>query len=78
LPRHEISPLLTDPGSSQFNLNVSDVAAMMNACPFDSFRLQRPSPWCSIFTDEEWLGYNYAYDLNQFGERNCADAGWTN
>lgn len=41
---------------------------MMNACPFDSFRLQKPSPICSIFTEEEWKGYNYAYDLTQFGQ----------
>lgn len=49
-----------------FNLTTADVSAMMNACPFDSFALQRPSPFCSMFTDREWLGYNYAYDLNQF------------
>lgn len=49
-----------------FNLTTADISAMMNACPFDSFALQRPSPFCSIFTEREWRGYNYAYDLNQF------------
>ncbi len=39
----------------------------MNACAFDSFRLQRPSPICAIFTEDECKGYNYAYDLTQFG-----------
>ena len=53
----------------QFNLSISDVAALMNACPFDSFNTIQPSPICSLFTAQEWLGYNYAYDLTQFGER---------
>ncbi|WVQ85972.1 hypothetical protein IAT38_008140 [Cryptococcus sp. DSM 104549] len=56
-----LSPLMEG-----FNLTVSDVAALMNACPFDSFKLQKPSPICSLFTEEEWKGYNYAYDLTQF------------
>ncbi|KLO20760.1 phosphoglycerate mutase-like protein [Schizopora paradoxa] len=56
-----LSPLM-----SGFNLTQSDVAALMNACPFDSFVKQRPSPICFIFSAEEWKGFNYAYDLNQF------------
>jgi hypothetical protein len=41
---------------------------MMNACPFDSFLRQSPSPICFIFTEDEWKGWNYQYDLTQFGE----------
>ncbi|ORX34928.1 histidine phosphatase superfamily [Kockovaella imperatae] len=61
LVRDRLAPLM--PG---FNLTTNDVGSLMNACPFDSFNRLSPSPICSIFTPEEWLGYNYAYDLNQF------------
>ena len=62
LVQQRLAPLM-----SGFNLTLDDIGGLMNACPFDSFNKLEPSPICSIFTDEEWLGYNYAYDLTQFG-----------
>ena len=55
-----------------FNLTVNDIGSLMNACPFDSFNNLSPSPICSLFEPEEWNGYNYAYDLTQFGELACS------
>ncbi|WVQ73040.1 hypothetical protein IAR50_002603 [Cryptococcus sp. DSM 104548] len=47
------------------NLTESEVEGLMNACAFDSFRLERPSPICGLFTEKEWQGYEWAIDMTQ-------------
>ncbi|ODN81545.1 hypothetical protein L202_01964 [Cryptococcus amylolentus CBS 6039] len=56
-----LNPLLPE----GLNLTEKEVQGLMNACPFDSFRLQRPSPICGLFTEEEWKGYEWAIELTQ-------------
>lgn len=47
-------------------LNATLVNAMQQLCSYDTVAFGR-SDFCPLFTQEEWLGYEYAWDLNFFG-----------
>jgi hypothetical protein len=42
------------------------LGAMQQLCSYDTVAFGR-SDFCSLFTEEEWLGYEYGWDLNFFG-----------
>ncbi|RAK81179.1 histidine phosphatase family protein [Aspergillus fijiensis CBS 313.89] len=51
-----------------FNLTALDIYAMMTLCPFETSALGAPSPFCALFTDQEWKDYDYASDLHFYGD----------
>ncbi|KAG1849295.1 phosphoglycerate mutase-like protein [Suillus subalutaceus] len=46
-----------------FELDVEDVYAMQELCAFESVALGY-SKFCELFTEKEWEGFDYSYDLN--------------
>ncbi|OSC99507.1 phosphoglycerate mutase-like protein [Trametes coccinea BRFM310] len=58
------------------NLDASDVQAMQDLCAYETVALGW-SAFCGLFTEEEWKGYEYAFDLElwySFGPGNPASA----
>ncbi|CED85258.1 Multiple inositol polyphosphate phosphatase [Phaffia rhodozyma] len=50
------------------NLTPVDTLALMSLCGFDSVRpvKGRLSPWCNVFTLDEWKSNEYFYDLSKY------------
>ncbi|KAI0652160.1 phosphoglycerate mutase-like protein [Trametes meyenii] len=58
------------------NLDAADVHAMQDLCAYETVALGY-SAFCELFTEEEWKGYEYAFDLElwyDFGPGNPATA----
>lgn len=60
-----------------FNLTPTDISSLISLCPFESVangpgvdsgtgEQLTLSPWCSVFSTEEFAGFLYANDLNKF------------
>lgn len=52
------------PGFS--NLTTSDAFYMQNLCAFEHAAFGS-SPWCGLFTETEWRGFEYTFDLDFYG-----------
>lgn len=52
------------------NFTVSDVVSLMDMCPFDTVArtpdASELSPFCALFTTEEWTQYNYMQSLGKY------------
>ncbi|CEJ62210.1 hypothetical protein PMG11_10717 [Penicillium brasilianum] len=48
---------------NDFSLSVSEVLGMLNLCPYEYAALGR-SPFCSLFTEQEWRDFEYLLDLD--------------
>ncbi|KDN47029.1 hypothetical protein RSAG8_03806, partial [Rhizoctonia solani AG-8 WAC10335] len=49
------------------NLTESDIAHLMSLCGFDTAAKGGiASPWCGVFKDDEWKGYEYYNDLEKY------------
>ena len=50
------------------NITGSDVTNLISLCSFDSLQGAEwtESPWCRVFSDEEFKGNEYYYDLSKF------------
>lgn len=46
-----------------YNFSSKDVLAMQSICGYESAILGKRSPFCPIFTDAEWMSYEYAWDM---------------
>lgn len=48
---------------SPFRLTDNDVVGLQQLCGYASGIEQKRSPICTVFTDTEWMAYEYAWDL---------------
>ncbi|KZS87509.1 phosphoglycerate mutase-like protein [Sistotremastrum niveocremeum HHB9708] len=48
------------------DLEAEDVYNLMSMCAFHTVWIQRMSPFCGIFEDEEWELYEYGGDIDKF------------
>lgn len=48
------------------NLTAQDAYAIMHLCPFDTVAKEAVSPFCSLFSEEDFEIYEYAGDLEKF------------
>ena len=50
------------------NLNGNDIPNLISLCSFDSLKGQNwiQSPWCDVFSKEEYKQNEYYYDLSKF------------
>ncbi|KAG1792165.1 phosphoglycerate mutase-like protein [Suillus plorans] len=46
-----------------FDLDVQDIYAMQTLCAFETVALGY-SKFCELFTEKEWEGFDYSYDIN--------------
>jgi hypothetical protein len=46
-----------------FRLSDNDVVGLQGLCGYESAILGKRSPICAVFTDTEWMAYEYAWDL---------------
>ncbi|KAH7327620.1 histidine phosphatase superfamily [Rhizoctonia solani] len=68
------------------NLTDRDVFSLMNLCGFDSAAKNgTASPWCSVFSMDEWKSYEYYHDLEKYWSKSYGSkyarslgAGWVN
>ncbi|KEP49980.1 histidine acid phosphatase [Rhizoctonia solani 123E] len=68
------------------NLTDRDVFSLMNLCGFDSAAKNgTASPWCGVFSMDEWKGYEYYHDLEKYWSKSYGSvyarslgAGWVN
>lgn len=49
--------------STPFKLSPNDVLGLQSLCGYQSAIEGHRSPICSVFTDAEWMSYEYAWDL---------------
>ena len=48
------------------NLDPQDVYAIMHLCPFETIAKEALSPFCSMFSREDFQVYEYAWDVEKF------------
>ncbi|KAF8751581.1 histidine acid phosphatase family [Rhizoctonia solani] len=68
------------------NLTDRDVFSLMNLCGFDSAAKNgTASPWCGVFSLDEWKSYEYYHDLEKYWSKSYGStyarslgAGWVN
>ena len=48
------------------DLDGTDIVNLMSLCPFDTVADEAPSPWCDVFTPEEFTSYEYYGDLGDY------------
>jgi len=48
------------------NLIEADIHYLMSMCPFETVAEEAPSPFCTLFTEEEFGAFEYYGDLNKF------------
>ncbi|KIJ69718.1 hypothetical protein HYDPIDRAFT_78145 [Hydnomerulius pinastri MD-312] len=48
------------------DLSNDDIANLMTLCPFETVAYEAPSPWCDLFTMDEWASYEYYGDLTDY------------
>jgi len=53
-------------GAPGANLTAQDAYAIMHLCPFDTVAKEAVSPFCSLFSKEDFEIYEYAGDLEKF------------
>ncbi|EIW76422.1 acid phosphatase [Coniophora puteana RWD-64-598 SS2] len=51
------------PGAS---IGKSDVANLLQLCPFETVAFEQPSPWCNLFTQDDFEGLEYYLDIDDF------------
>ena len=66
--------------SGGFAFSSLDIYSMMEMCGFEIL-VRGESPWCNVFTREEWLDFEYARDLLHFyragpGNKYAGAMGW--
>ncbi|KAL2822171.1 histidine phosphatase superfamily [Aspergillus cavernicola] len=61
--KSRLSPFLP----RDFNLTAFDVLALQNLCVYESTSLGA-SPFCSLFTEQEWKDFAYNIDLQFYGD----------
>ena len=49
--------------ASPFKLAPGDILGLQSTCGYQSAIEGKRSPLCALFTDEEWMAYEYAWDL---------------
>ena len=54
------------------NLSPQDAYAIMHLCPFETIAKEKISPFCSLFSKEDFKIYEYAGDLQKFYNTGCA------
>ncbi|PLB37546.1 histidine phosphatase family protein [Aspergillus candidus] len=52
---------------TDFDLDDSDILAMLNMCPYEYAALGS-STFCSLFTEQEWQDFEYNVDLQFYGD----------
>ncbi|QRV88869.1 histidine phosphatase family containing protein [Ceratobasidium sp. AG-Ba] len=68
------------------NLNNNDTVSLMSLCGFDTAAKNgTASPWCSVFTKDEFKNYEYSVDLEKYYSKSYGSAyarsegvGWVN
>ncbi|CAF3407061.1 unnamed protein product [Rotaria sp. Silwood1] len=50
-----------------FNLSANDILAMQEICGYET-AIRGSSPFCKIFTPEEWLSFEYYFDIKYYYE----------
>ncbi|KAJ1307056.1 hypothetical protein OPQ81_008035 [Rhizoctonia solani] len=68
------------------NLTDRDVFSLMNLCGFDwAAKNGAASPWCGLFSIDEWKNYEYYHDLEKYWSKSYGSvyarslgAGWVN
>lgn len=63
-----------------FRFHDSDIYIMQEMCGFETM-LSGSSPWCELFSEEEWISYEYARDVLHYyrsgpGNKYAAAMGW--
>lgn len=53
-------------GAPGVNLTAQDAYAIMHLCPFDTVAKEAISPFCSLFSEEDFEIYEYVGDLEKF------------
>ena len=48
------------------NLDPQDAHAIMHLCPFETVVKEKTSPFCSLFSKQDFKIYEYAGDLEKF------------
>ena len=58
-------------GAPDANLTAQDAYALMHLCPFDTVATEVVSPFCGLFSEEDFEIYEYAGDLEKFYYTGC-------
>ena len=53
------------------DLNTTLVYYLMAMCPFESVAKERGSPFCGLFDDGDWAGFEYHGDIEKYYKTGC-------
>ena len=48
------------------DLTNDDTLALMGICPFHTLSTGKASPFCALFSEDEFASYEYFYDVDKF------------
>lgn len=51
------------PGATLTN---ADIPSLISLCAFDTLAKEKPSPWCSVFEQQDFDRYEYFGDLDKY------------
>ena len=54
------------------DLELGDLPNLMSLCAFDSVAREVVSPWCNLFDEKEYEGFEYLRDLGTYYTNGCA------
>ena len=58
-----VSQRLSTYTPDEYNLTSNDVLALQSICGYESAIKGEDSPICKVFSDSEWMSYEYAWDM---------------
>lgn len=71
--KHQWQSIFTSPIAGRLNalapganLNGSDIYNLMAMCPFETAATMKESPFCGLFTADEFASFEYLIDLDKF------------
>jgi Histidine phosphatase superfamily (branch 2) len=47
-------------------LDNADIPSLISLCAFDTLAKETPSPWCGVFSQREFDGFEYYGDLDKY------------
>ncbi len=55
------------------NLNATHVFHLLAMCPFESVAKETMSPFCAMFTEDDFRAFEYYGDLEKYYKTGCVD-----
>jgi hypothetical protein len=52
-------------------VKASNIYSLMSVCAIETQVLEKKSPWCDVFSEDNWIAFEYAADVEKFYKTGC-------